>query len=62
MNVIAKIISYLTLKEGFAAEIEDNSNNVTRVILVDSMGYRYELSVKLVGRNYIEPEATNRIS
>ena len=63
MNWIAgKIMGYLVLKEGMAAEIEENTHNGTRMVLVDSMGYRYELFIKMVGRNYIEPDENDRNS
>lgn len=49
-----KIIAYLVEKEGYQYNAQDleSSQDVTRTILQDSFGFRYEIQVKVLGRIY----------
>jgi hypothetical protein len=51
-RILDKVLGYLVLREGCeAAEYSSDAKTDTVVTTVtDSMGYRYEVQVKLVGR------------
>lgn len=54
--IFDKIKNYLVAKEGCNTYGNEQVTDGVKTIVIDSMGYRYELSIKSLGRNY---EKTN---
>lgn len=48
--LFAKIISYLTGREGYSIDTQVFSDNDARAIVQDAFGFRYEVQVKVLGR------------
>lgn len=48
--VLTKITSYLSTREGFIVEESEPTANGMKSIVRDSLGHRYEVSVKIISR------------
>lgn len=45
--IMSKLLKFLTIKEGFTLEYQETAD---KLVIRDSMGFRYEVHVKLIGR------------
>lgn len=59
--VMSKIMSYLSAKEGMQTEIAHYTGDGMRCIIQDSMGFRYEIIVKTIGRIH-QPDELDQFS
>jgi hypothetical protein len=50
-NLIFKLVSYLSAKEGCTLVIQEATNDGDRFVTEDAFGFRYEVQVKMIGRN-----------
>jgi len=48
--LIAKIIGYLTSREGCSNSNTEYTSDGVRTVIQDAMGFRYEVQVKTIGR------------
>lgn len=59
--IMAKIVQWLTSKEGVEASALEYTADGARVVLQDAFGFRYEVSIKTLSRvNNSIPEGVDR--
>lgn len=51
--ILSKILLFLSNREGCESEAVAKGVDESRVIIKDSLGFRYEVSVKLLGRTVL---------
>jgi len=50
-HIVYKIAGYLGTKEGCKLVVQDTDNERDAFVIEDAFGFRYEVQVKMVGRN-----------
>lgn len=50
-NLVFKIAGYLGTKEGCTLVTQDTTNDRDAFVVEDVFGFRYEVQVKMIGRN-----------
>lgn len=51
--LMSKILTYLKSKEGFSTPFGVDEQDMTKVLVQDAMGFRYEVIVRNIGRSPI---------
>lgn len=54
--LLTKICTFLTNREGCEVFSRNHGSEEDRVVLQDAMGFRYEVSVRLLGKNIMWTE------